>query len=155
MWAWGGHDLQWALNLYVLDDKMVLGTRNQDRYAKSAHYKLEAERFSEDADKYTNAVLCLLNYADARTPGQIPRPSEPSMQAEPSRYECQLHDLPPLLGDAAGNLVAHLGLDAGADRLAAKDALISRDRRVQDVACLLYTSPSPRDKRQSRMPSSA
>ena len=24
-----------------------------------------------------------------------------------------------------------------------------------DVICLLYTSPSPRDKRQSRMPSSA
>ena len=24
-----------------------------------------------------------------------------------------------------------------------------------DLACLLYTSPSPRDKRQSRMPSSA
>ena len=24
-----------------------------------------------------------------------------------------------------------------------------------NVACLLYTSPSPRDKRQSRMPSSA
>ena len=26
---------------------------------------------------------------------------------------------------------------------------------TQDVTCLLYTSPSPRDKRQSRMPSSA
>ena len=26
---------------------------------------------------------------------------------------------------------------------------------VQDRICLLYTSPSPRDKRQSRMPSSA
>ena len=25
----------------------------------------------------------------------------------------------------------------------------------EDIACLLYTSPSPRDKRQSRMPSSA
>ena len=25
----------------------------------------------------------------------------------------------------------------------------------EDVSCLLYTSPSPRDKRQSRMPSSA
>ena len=25
----------------------------------------------------------------------------------------------------------------------------------QDTVCLLYTSPSPRDKRQSRMPSSA
>ena len=27
--------------------------------------------------------------------------------------------------------------------------------QYKDVACLLYTSPSPRDKRQSRMPSSA
>ena len=26
---------------------------------------------------------------------------------------------------------------------------------VYTIACLLYTSPSPRDKRQSRMPSSA
>ena len=26
---------------------------------------------------------------------------------------------------------------------------------VDDIGCLLYTSPSPRDKRQSRMPSSA
>ena len=25
----------------------------------------------------------------------------------------------------------------------------------KDIVCLLYTSPSPRDKRQSRMPSSA
>ena len=25
----------------------------------------------------------------------------------------------------------------------------------KDMTCLLYTSPSPRDKRQSRMPSSA
>ena len=37
--------------------------------------------------------------------------------------------------------------------------LVRRDRRVAVVvllfACLLYTSPSPRDKRQSRMPSSA
>ena len=26
---------------------------------------------------------------------------------------------------------------------------------AENMACLLYTSPSPRDKRQSRMPSSA
>ena len=26
---------------------------------------------------------------------------------------------------------------------------------LNDITCLLYTSPSPRDKRQSRMPSSA
>ena len=29
------------------------------------------------------------------------------------------------------------------------------DRDTEDFSCLLYTSPSPRDKRQSRMPSSA
>ena len=28
-------------------------------------------------------------------------------------------------------------------------------KQLQDIVCLLYTSPSPRDKRQSRMPSSA
>ena len=27
--------------------------------------------------------------------------------------------------------------------------------KTWDISCLLYTSPSPRDKRQSRMPSSA
>ena len=29
------------------------------------------------------------------------------------------------------------------------------DNKDDDMGCLLYTSPSPRDKRQSRMPSSA
>ena len=33
--------------------------------------------------------------------------------------------------------------------------LISNKFEPQGVTCLLYTSPSPRDKRQSRMPSSA
>ena len=31
----------------------------------------------------------------------------------------------------------------------------TKDLSDVDIACLLYTSPSPRDKRQSRMPSSA
>ena len=32
---------------------------------------------------------------------------------------------------------------------------LERKRRESIITCLLYTSPSPRDKRQSRMPSSA
>ena len=32
---------------------------------------------------------------------------------------------------------------------------LDADALFQDTDCLLYTSPSPRDKRQSRMPSSA
>ena len=34
--------------------------------------------------------------------------------------------------------------------------VVIADKKLTDVVpCLLYTSPSPRDKRQSRMPSSA
>ena len=33
--------------------------------------------------------------------------------------------------------------------------LKSTDNKILSLNCLLYTSPSPRDKRQSRMPSSA
>ena len=35
------------------------------------------------------------------------------------------------------------------------DAGLSSDLLLQDACCLLYTSPSPRDQRGSRMPSSA
>ena len=35
------------------------------------------------------------------------------------------------------------------------NAGIARSARALETPCLLYTSPSPRDKRQSRMPSSA
>ena len=48
----------------------------------------------------------------------------------------------------------------GEDLLPAQEALLNpiltlNDPRLGDRICLLYTSPSPRDKRQSRMPSSA
>ena len=59
--------------------------------------------------------------------------------------------------------IAHVSLsDMGT--VAAKHALASANKDPQDIEavimatctpCLLYTSPSPRDKRQSRMPSSA
>ena len=44
------------------------------------------------------------------------------------------------------------------EKMLASDAQIVRENRTlseQDKACLLYTSPSPRDQRGSRMPSSA
>ena len=36
-----------------------------------------------------------------------------------------------------------------------KKGFLDRHHSVKHRVCLLYTSPSPRDKRQSRMPSSA
>ena len=47
-------------------------------------------------------------------------------------------------------------LYAFADAVAlVKDAATAKFDESIDVACLLYTSPSPRDQRGSRMPSSA
>ena len=48
-----------------------------------------------------------------------------------------------------------LGVKAyGGEKVTAGSILI-RQRGTSFLPCLLYTSPSPRDKRQSRMPSSA
>ena len=51
--------------------------------------------------------------------------------------------------DALGTLVACFLVGVAVAEAALAKAL------GQDSTCLLYTSPSPRDKRQSRMPSSA
>ena len=40
-------------------------------------------------------------------------------------------------------------------RADAKQKLAQVERLEADLACLLYTSPSPRDRQKSRMPSSA
>ena len=67
--------------------------------------------------------------------------------------------------DGAEFLRSDLRAEAQADEIAREinpdvdfeiDELPEDIRRIgSDQACLLYTSPSPRDKRQSRMPSSA
>ena len=52
---------------------------------------------------------------------------------------------------------AKIALEKGATIIATGfgDGLRITQRAVKRLDCLLYTSPSPRDKRQSRMPSSA
>ena len=51
---------------------------------------------------------------------------------------------------------AKLAYDLWCDRgISFANHIMATARMVFNYACLLYTSPSPRDKRQSRMPSSA
>ena len=45
--------------------------------------------------------------------------------------------------------------EAEAAEKAGFDMIISNVKNVIPVSCLLYTSPSPRDRQKSRMPSSA
>src|SRR5678809_1373732 len=40
------------------------------------------------------------------------------------------------------------------ERHAAESAVSEREKLKAEIACLLYTSPSPRDRQKSRMPSS-
>ena len=43
----------------------------------------------------------------------------------------------------------------GEDSSVVDDVVAADEARREAIACLLYTSPSPRDQRGSRMPSSA
>ena len=66
----------------------------------------------------------------------------------------------PISSANAKNSRTHLGdglqLESGDDSLSAQSVAAGiKPNFVGPQACLLYTSPSPRDKRQSRMPSSA
>ena len=66
---------------------------------------------------------------------------------------------------AAGNMISHMLADHGADVIKVERPEKGDDLRTWKVnnishwwhvySCLLYTSPSPRDMRRSRMPSSA
>ena len=64
-----------------------------------------------------------------------------------------------VLDDILGNITTEstagiiLPIAAAADALYAKKKLVSG--ALEDEDCLLYTSPSPRDRTRSRMPSSA
>ena len=56
------------------------------------------------------------------------------------------------LNDAITNADVFLGLSA---KGALTKDMVKKMAKNPIIFCLLYTSPSPRDKRQSRMPSSA
>ena len=55
--------------------------------------------------------------------------------------------------DAAVHATVDATVDAVADAMV--DAMVDDAMADDTMACLLYTSPSPRDQRGSRMPSSA
>ena len=62
------------------------------------------------------------------------------------------HQNPDFTGEIAGKKQAAELLQGGVEQLAELQDVLYADGRW---GCLLYTSPSPRDQRGSRMPSSA
>ena len=77
-----------------------------------------------------------------------------------TRYGAPVNDITELYQPSPAGFGGQLRLKRSGRRLAWELWLEDGDRwnfHTTDLAdaCLLYTSPSPRDKRQSRMPSSA
>ena len=59
-----------------------------------------------------------------------------------------MNEFKKIINDKKVNLIAEVGENLGL-------ALALIELKVQNISCLLYTSPSPRDATLSRMPSSA
>ena len=72
-------------------------------------------------------------------------------------FRCNIEMLSDSIAEASVLDIVRLAHTAdGADAIVHLAALGSVPRSVADpIACLLYTSPSPRDRQKSRMPSSA
>ena len=54
-----------------------------------------------------------------------------------------------------GSLNSHIGVSAEIEKKFPDFVKEPDNRNVEYITCLLYTSPSPRDRTRSRMPSSA
>ena len=79
------------------------------------------------------------------------------IQANPGRHRL-VRELSPIVTEEWGHFrqvlreLDNRGLTLGRQR---KDEYVNKLLKFQQKGCLLYTSPSPRDQRGSRMPSSA
>ena len=90
-------------------------------------------------------------------PSPAPTADQPAIIAPDKSRPTSQSLMPPPVIDGYVTNFAYDSADLGAD---AKDHLVTIAAFLADkpdviLICLLYTSPSPRDKRQSRMPSSA
>ena len=104
-------------------------------------------KFDEETDYQLRGGMIFLkdNKTKRRTLNNLPVIIDDQIQAEAKHKNLSVNDLyiniiKETVGDATNN--DNLEQEGKKDKASGK-------------ACLLYTSPSPRDKRQSRMPSSA
>ena len=131
----------------------------QKRIAKLTRKMREAERQREEAILYAEAA----NKSKSEMEGRLSKLDKPYVSEFESRVKTNMAAAKLALKNAiesqnveaqiaAQEQIANLTMD-GARLNAMKVAEESKPEPVKD--CLLYTSPSPRDRQKSRMPSSA
>ena len=139
----------------LLDDPLALelqrGARQAD--AVAAFSQERPAHVSEETHKLVCATM-----AGGAALGERRRLRDAEVEKlRQRRIEALKHDAPlvPTAGDARAMLEAVAEADVATPVLVHVFSRTDASRRVDRALCLLYTSPSPRDKRQSRMPSSA
>ena len=107
-----------------------------------------------------NSDAIFINATKGLDPKTLKSPVELAKELIPNLKGYSVISGPSFAKDVAAGLPAGLVMAADTMDLSKELAeLFSADNlkiyHSDDIVCLLYTSPSPRDKRQSRMPSSA
>ena len=92
-----------------------------------------------------NPIAILKNYVDEMTANLK------KMNKQILKLRGQMHKLKELMLNNERDISSHLSEANQAKKEANRQIVIIKSRK----ACLLYTSPSPRDRQKSRMPSSA
>ena len=104
------------------------------------------------ATKLAQALVKTANEAGCPTTGLITDMNQPLAPAMGNALEI-VEAVRVMSGDKGGRLRS-ITVSLGAEILTAQK-IFKNTQEASVELCLLYTSPSPRDKRQSRMPSSA
>ena len=136
-------DLQTIL---ICDDEPVLREMVRD-YLSGRGYKIEEAENPAAMRAKLETELPDLIILDINMPGEDGLTALRTLRMD--------LDTPVIMLTAADEVVDRvIGLEMGADDYLGKPVDL-RELEARIKVCLLYTSPSPRDKRQSRMPSSA
>ena len=129
-----------------------------DLKARVDELRTQAERLQREGD-YEGASRLLY--------GDIPAAEQELAAAQAQESEAEASEGSPMVKDRVGSddiaevISAWTGIPAGrllqgeTEKLLSMESIIGSRLVGQADACLLYTSPSPRDRTRSRMPSSA
>ena len=134
---------------FTIENKKLymLQTRSGKRTAAAA-LKIAVDMVGEKLISANEGVLRV-------KPGQLDALLHPQVDPKATK-DVLAKGLPASPGAAAGEVVFSADDAAEAAGAGRKTILVRVETSPEDIhGCLLYTSPSPRDKRQSRMPSSA
>ena len=156
---------QYHDTIYTLPDQWVSGAVRADYidlFQKGHHKQIELMATIDIPESETKLLEWMYD-ANEMMRGDMGRPKKIEFTADGQYRATQFYgfekDASGKLNDVAGRLKPTNGEAASSGSYVIKDGTIeftNGSGRVTELnICLLYTSPSPRDQRGSRMPSSA